>query len=358
MTQLDVRGHLRHTLVGTGGVFRDSIALDRGKVMVWQAVYRGAVVTCLVAGAIALGVPENALGLGAGALFVALAGEFQPIGRRWRLMLWTLLWSMLGAYLGGIVSDNVVLGVAVAAVVALVCGFVGVAGPGAGIAGLLTLVIFTVFCGIPQNPVDALNTALLMGLGGLVQFVAIVVPVMLRNRSVVLSGGEQPVPLLRRLRPHLRLDDLMLRHGIRLAAAIAIATSLGEVSRLPNQYWIPMTVAWMSRPDAAGTVTRVTGRIIGTVLGVLLSIVLLDLAGRQPQPYAFAAIVGVGTVIALVFIWAEYPLAVMGVTVLVIALLALLGEPADQSVWLRVVDTLLAAGITVACTFLLRPRRE
>ncbi|CAB4937161.1 unannotated protein [freshwater metagenome] len=57
------------------------------------------------------------------------------------------------------------------------------------------------------------------------------------------------------------------------------------------------------------------------------------------------------------FIWAEYPLAVMGVTVLVIALLALLGESADQSALPRVVDTLVAAVITVACTFLLRPRR-
>jgi uncharacterized membrane protein YccC len=76
----------------------------------------------------------------------------------------------------------------------------------------------------------------------------------------------------------------------------------------------------------------------------------------EPDTYAVAAVVGIGAVIALVFIWAEYPLAVVGVTVFVIALLAMLGESSGESAPLRVLDTLIAGVITVACTFLLRPK--
>ncbi|MCX6460828.1 MAG: FUSC family protein [Actinobacteria bacterium] len=347
--------HLRHVLVGSGGVVRDSIALDRSKVLIWQAVYRAAVVTVLIVVAIALGAPHDALALGAGSLFVALAGEFQRIGRRWRLMLWTLLWITVGTYLGGIVSDNLVLRVVVSAVVALICGFVVAAGPGAGIAGLLTLVLFTVFGGIPSNPVSDLHTALLVALGGLVQFVAIVVPVLVRRPGAVFDGGEQPVALLTRLRSHLSVNDLMMRHGFRLAVAISIATVVASAGSRPNQYWIPMTVAWMTRPDAGGTVTRVVGRIIGTVGGVLVALVLIDVLGMRPNGYLLALIAGAGALLALIFIWAEYPLAVVGVTLFVIALLTLLGESADQSAGLRVVDTLIAGVITVACSFLWRP---
>jgi len=356
MTHVSASSHLRHVLVGAGGVVRESVVLDRAKVLIWPSLYRSAIITALVVAAIAAGTPENALALGIGSLFVALAGEFQPIGRRWRLMLWTLLWSMVGAFLGGLVSDTVVIGVIVSAGVALVCGFVAVGGAGAGIASLLTLVVFTVFCGIPVNPVSDLHTTLLIGLGGLVQFVAIALPAFVRHPAAFFDAGEQPAPLIARIRPHVKLSDPMMRHGIRLAVAIAVATAVSHTTALPNHYWIPMTVAWMSRPDAHGTVTKVVGRILGTIGGVLLSLLLLDATGMPLDSYGFAAVVGIGAVIALVFIWAEYPLAVVGVTVFVIALLALLGESSGTSSLLRIVDTLIAGVITVACSFLLRPK--
>ena len=147
----------------------------------------------------------------------------------------------------------------------------------------------------------------------------------------------------------------MMRHGFRLAVAISIATVVASAGSRPNQYWIPMTVAWMTRPDAGGTVTRVVGRIIGTVGGVLVALVLIDVLGMRPNGYLLALIAGAGALLALIFIWAEYPLAVVGVTLFVIALLTLLGESADQSAGLRVVDTLIAGLITVACSFLWRP---
>ena len=354
MTNGRVSAQFRHVLVGSGGIVRDSIALDRGKVLMWQAVYRAAVVTALIVVAVALGHPQNGLALGIGSLFVALAGEFQPIGRRWRLMLWTLLWMMLGTYIGGLVSDSAVLGLVVSGVVAFLCGFVGVAGPGAGIAGLLTLVVFTVFRGIPENPVSDLHTALLIGLGGLVQFAAIVAPELIRRPREVMARVEQPLPLVARLRDHFSANDAMLRHGVRLAVAIVIATAVADHGARPNQYWIPMTVAWMTRPDAGGTVTRVVGRILGTVGGVLVALLVLDVIGVRPDAYVVAGVAGVGALIALVFIWAEYPLAVVGVTLFVISLLALLGESADQSAGFRVIDTLIAGVITVACSFLWR----
>ena len=61
MTNGRVSAQFRHVLVGSGGIVRDSIALDRGKVLMWQAVYRAAVVTALIVVAVALGHPQNGL---------------------------------------------------------------------------------------------------------------------------------------------------------------------------------------------------------------------------------------------------------------------------------------------------------
>jgi len=37
-----------------------------------------------------------------------------------------------------------------------------------------------------------------------------------------------------------------------------------------HQYWIPMTVAWISKPDSTGTRVRVAQRVGGTALAVLV----------------------------------------------------------------------------------------
>jgi hypothetical protein len=109
---------------------------------------------------------------------------------------------------------------------------------------------------------------------------------------------------------------------------------------LNHSYWIPLTVAWITKPDFAGTTMRVVERVLGTVIGVVASVLLIDLIGSSiPLELAmFAA----GSMITVLFIVANYTLCTVGVTIWLMAVL----EIGSASTGARVVQT-LAAGLLV-----------
>jgi uncharacterized membrane protein YccC len=94
----------------------------------------------------------------------------------------------------------------------------------------------------------------------------------------------------------------------------------------------------------------VLARIAGTVVGVFVVAAVVD--GLNLGNVGVIVVVGLGSVIALMFIWAEYAIAVGGVTIFVIALFSLVGAPVSSTVWLRIIDTLIAGAITIAASFI------
>ena len=148
-----------------------------------------------------------------------------------------------------------------------------------------------------------------------------------------------------RIRAHAQRRDDFARHGARLAVAMVIASAIGHTSDWPHQYWIPMTVAWLSRPDTSGMATRVLSRVAGTILGTALAIVIID--GLGISGYGLAIAVGLGSLVAVVYLAVDYTIAVAGITVIVMALLSLLGEPIAETAPSRIASTLVAAVIVV-----------
>ena len=338
-----------------GRILLGQTHVDRSAFTWRRPLVAAAVGAILVVVAIAAGAPAHAIPLAAGSLLVGIAGGPEPQGDRWRIMLWATVWVTFGATLGGLVSNASVWELLVVAVVAAGCGFVGVMGPRAAVVGVLTLVVYAVFAGTPDSHLSALETGALVALGALVQVVVAVIPVAITHPRAF-CGAEAHLGSLRsRLMPHLKTDDEFFRHGARLALAMVVASLAGHFSGLPHQYWIPMTVAWISRPDRHGTTTKALARVLGTLAGVALSIIVIE--GLHVQSYGIAILVGIGSFVLLAFIWANYTIAVVGITLMMIALFTLVGDPVGTTAISRTIATVIAGVITVlaALTWPARP---
>nr|WP_249420017.1 FUSC family protein [Rhabdothermincola salaria] len=156
------------------------------------------------------------------------------------------------------------------------------------------------------------------------------------------------------LRHELRTGQLFVGHAVRLAVAVGLATLITVSLDVAHAYWLPMTVAWMAKPDLAGTVSRVSLRVVGTLVGVAIAAGVFALT--DPGTLGITVLVSVGSLVAFSFIWANYAIAVSGITVIVLSLFASAGEAVERDVVLRLGLTVGAGALTLAVAFV-RPRR-
>lgn len=315
----------------------------------WRDALRGALVTALIASApVIQGDLKTAIPLSIGAVFAAVAEAGQPFGQRWRTMLGTTAVLMAAVYLGSLLSDATWLAIVITAPIAFSCGLAGAIGKRAAVGGLLALVIFTIYVGVPVPMADAAPTAALLGLGGLIQtFVTVTVGVLRgQHRIPTASGTATSLPLVRKLK-----NPVFLTHATRLAIVMTIATAISENFSIPHPYWLPMSVAWMSKPDHDGTVDRVIHRLVGTVLGLVVTAgVVLAI---RPGDYGFLVLSLVGAAIAIAFIWANYAIAVTGVTIWVVSLFGMVGDPVVSTLDSRLVATVAAAVLVIVAVWLI-----
>lgn len=316
----------------------------------WWDAFRGtAVAAGILLVLVSTGNTELVLPMSVGAVFVAVAEAGQQFGRRWRTMLWTTLWLMVAMFTGVTVSDSVPLTILITAPVALVCGAVGYLGPRAAVAGMLSLVVFAAYAGIPTSVANAPREAALLGLGGVIQTLACVVIGVIRHRGWPHDTHPVQHPSIRELTTG---QKSFLRHGVRLAILMTIATLISELWGIPHAYWLPVAVAWVTKPDRNGTVTRIIQRIAGTALGVLLIGIPGLFLVTDTAFYAAFAIVGSGIAIALV--WVNYHIAVSGVTIWVLAIVGLASDPLGEDIVLRLGLTVGAGLLVYLGTFLWR----
>lgn len=342
-----MREHIRDVLWG-------STRVESGAVT-WRGPLRAAGVTVALASVcVAADRPDVVVPLSLGALFAGVADTGEEPGQRWRTLLWTTAWMSVCALVGGVVADLPWLEVVVAAGVALAAGFVGAAGKRPALIGMLALVVYTIGAGTPETSVAAIQWAALIALGGLVQsIVSVLWPMLTQPRTVIRRWHEPaPPPLLPRLRARLHWSDSFARHAVRLSIAIFIASVVAAFGPLPHEYWIPMTVAWLERTDQHGTVSRVLQRVLGTLLAVVICVALID--GLTLQGFQLAALVGISAFVALAYMWANYPVAVSGVTMTVLTLLAIEGDFVRETVDMRLVATVIGGLITIGASLLWR----
>jgi uncharacterized membrane protein YccC len=142
-----------------------------------------------------------------------------------------------------------------------------------------------------------------------------------------------------------------LRYAVLLPACVLAAQVCAELLHGPRGYWLPMTVAFVYKPDFGPVFRRALHRCAGTVVGVsaIGAVTLLT-----TDTYALIGAVAVFGALMAVGVRHHYALATTGLTAVVFVLLDLLGD--HRALYgERILDTALAAAIVLVAHFALWP---
>jgi uncharacterized membrane protein YccC len=144
-------------------------------------------------------------------------------------------------------------------------------------------------------------------------------------------------------------DNIFLRHAVRLAIVTPIAWTLGFTLFSAHEFWLPMTVAWIAKPDYVGSVSRILARVVGTILGTVLAGFLLFFS--PPDVWLYLAYV-FGSIFAFyACLFVNYAVAVFFITTLILFLIRL-SNPANELVVMdeRIVATIIAGGLMLVAS--------
>ena len=308
---------------------------------------RGAGITTLLGWiALSLNDPRALLPLTLGSVFTAIAETGEGHEHPWRTMAWTTSWLTLAAGFGAAVGEDAPLAVLASGAMGLICASAATHHKRTAVTSLLTLVVFTIYVGYPGPMVSALHDMGLILLGGLLQTLGCAV--VLACQQVKHERLRIP-PLWTDLKAF-NPSDLHVRHGIRLAITLMVATAISESTGWSHQYWLPMSVAWMSRAQLPSTCNRVVHRLLGTLLGLGCIELVVRWSNPQGADWLPLSLLGAGLLIA--YVWVHYATAVVGVTIWIVAAFALVGDPVANSISNRMIDTTIAATIVLLAVWI------
>jgi hypothetical protein len=135
-----------------------------------------------------------------------------------------------------------------------------------------------------------------------------------------------------------------VRFGLLLAACVGAAGWVADSLRGPHSFWLPMSVAFILRPDLGPVMARSVARMGGTLVGVGIA-GLVAITGNRP-----AALILLSCAMATLMpaaIRKGHAYAVMTFTPIVFTFIAMLGS--DKGLLLpRIVDTVIAAAFVLA----------
>ena len=142
--------------------------------------------------------------------------------------------------------------------------------------------------------------------------------------------------------------DIHVRHAVKLAATYTAGTALalGPLNSLLDHhgFWIPLTVAWVCKPDVAGSISRFSMRLCGTVFGVLLSALLLHFI---TDPVLLMLLTALAAFVMCATLFANYSLTVVAATAWVLCLSATAGTYTEELADARLIATLLGCGLVL-----------
>lgn len=135
---------------------------------------------------------------------------------------------------------------------------------------------------------------------------------------------------LQTIKNNLSVDNTFALHGVRLAMAIPIAWILGFHLLDQNQFWIPLTIAWITKSDYAGTVPRILARVIGTLLGAIFA--GLTISALHPGPWLLLLLVLSSAFAVYACLLVNYAATVFFITGLVLFLVRLVNPEGELAI--------------------------
>ncbi|NYI05858.1 FUSC family protein [Allostreptomyces psammosilenae] len=143
-----------------------------------------------------------------------------------------------------------------------------------------------------------------------------------------------------------------LHYGARLALCMGLAGVAAGLLHGQRVFWLPVTVAFVLKPDFGSVFVRATQRALGTVAGVLVSVPLL-LWVPAPGGLAVVAVAAAGCLP-----WAtarHYGLSTAALTPIMMVFVEFTGEPGTALIGERVLDTFVASAIVLVAGYLVWP---
>ncbi len=147
------------------------------------------------------------------------------------------------------------------------------------------------------------------------------------------------------------LRSIALRHAIRYAIALTVATSISRLGSFGNGYWIPLTVCMVLKADYASTLRVGVSRALGTIVGVLVAVLLAYLT--QHSISAHVAVVLCSTFGIYLFYNANYAIFTGLITLWVVFSVSASGLPERLVGFQRLEATFIGICIAVVAYRLL-----
>ncbi|MEU8514311.1 FUSC family protein [Kitasatospora sp. NPDC048722] len=173
------------------------------------------------------------------------------------------------------------------------------------------------------------------------------------GREVVLGTAPAPPPDPWRIRARL-LSRGSVTYGLRVALCIAVGAVVTANYPLSKSYWVPMTIAFVLKPDLGSVFLRAVSRSVGTVLGVALTAAIV---GVTTDEWILTAVAALCVALLPYATAAHYGLTTVAMTPMALLLLQLGGQSSAAEFWPRVLDTALASAIVLLLGYLLWPER-
>ncbi|MEV7355721.1 FUSC family protein [Kitasatospora sp. NPDC091276] len=173
------------------------------------------------------------------------------------------------------------------------------------------------------------------------------------GREAEVGTAPAPPPDPWRLRVRL-LSRGSVRYGLRVALCIAVGSAVTASYPLSKSYWVPMTIAFVLKPDLGSVFLRAVSRSVGTVLGVAVTAAVVSLT---TDAWVLTAIAAFCVALLPYATAAHYGLNTVAMTPMALILLQLGGQSSAAEFWPRVLDTVLASAIVLLFGYLLWPER-
>ncbi|MFD4987566.1 FUSC family protein [Streptomyces sp. NPDC058374] len=142
-----------------------------------------------------------------------------------------------------------------------------------------------------------------------------------------------------------------LRFALLLGGCTLVAVVVAHLLHGPRGYWLPMTVAFLYKPDLGPVFGRALNRCLGTVAGVGMVALVAWLVTEQWALTLVAAAFGAVMAAGVRY---HYALSTFGLTVIVFVFIDFLGDD-RQLLPSRVLETVIAAALVLTAHFLTRP---
>lgn len=157
------------------------------------------------------------------------------------------------------------------------------------------------------------------------------------------------------LKNSLSLENIWIRHGLRLAIAIGFGFVLANFLSLQSALWISISILVVLQPDMSSTQNKMVLRIVATLLGVTVAIALsgvLNYAGMEEVLWILS---GMLFLITIAYWNVSYPITLIASTMSIIFIQA--PSHVLMTGFARSLDILIGSLIAVCMVYLVFPTR-